>query len=127
MPRLFAANFIAAYIHDMVCDLEARGWIALDLDTVVQTPDIQGDLALGLADAGVHGPYHWEDSVLFIHYGQPYHIQMWSSLHAFPGRKVHFAEQIHRENEYTSSLPMALCLFAAHVDLTIVRYQEVGP
>ena len=27
---------------------------------------------------------------------------------------------------YTSSLPMALCLFAAHVDLTIVRYQEVG-
>ncbi len=41
VPRLFAANFIAAYIHDMVCDLEARGWITLDLDTVVQTPDIQ--------------------------------------------------------------------------------------
>ena len=45
VPRLFAANFIAAYIHDLVCDLEARGWIALDLDTVVQTPDIQASLS----------------------------------------------------------------------------------
>ena len=53
VPRLFAANFIAAYIHDMVCDLEARGWIALDLDTVVQTPDIQASLTQGQPGQGL--------------------------------------------------------------------------
>ncbi len=81
VPKLFVTNFVARYIWDMVCDLQAMGWVVLDLDAVVQTSSVTQDLARGLEDAGVAAPVDWSSTVVFIHYGQPYHIQ------ARPGRR----------------------------------------
>ncbi len=56
-PMAFAVTIgPSRYKLDEVCALEARGWVVLDVDSVVQTQDIAADITAAAVAAGVAPP-----------------------------------------------------------------------
>jgi hypothetical protein len=147
VPRRAVMHRIAQYLVETVCDFEAHGWIVLDMDAVIQSNDVAGDLGCALAAAGVGGSatpagvptpaaacagatsdWDWASLPLLLLFPQAHHFQLWDTLWAYPGPVTALMEVVERGPAFGNhaGFPVAFCLAVAAADRVFVRYREVA-
>ena len=79
----------------LLCSLQRDGWIIVDIDATVTTPDIRSDVLAAVGDAGVDGGgVQWSaDTVgLLLYRPLTYHVQLWSGLPQLPATVEQIAD-----------------------------------
>ena len=120
VARRLVQHVQGVHTVDLMCALEADGWLVLDLDHAVWTSDIRGDLVQALADAGVNATAHvWsvQTTALLFYRPTTIHAQLWSGLEALPATVAHVTE-----DDYEHVLLGAHCLMLPMAHHTFVRY-----